>query len=39
MGLMDKVKKILFDEDEVEIPVNSDELPERTQETSTKNNC
>lgn len=29
MGLMDKVKKILFDEDEVEIPVNSDELPER----------
>lgn len=30
MGLMDKVKKILFDEDEVEIPVNSDELPERT---------
>lgn len=30
MGLMDKVKKILFDEDEVEIPVNSEELPERT---------
>lgn len=30
MGLMDKVKKILFDEDVVEVPVSSDELPERT---------
>lgn len=30
MGLMDKVKKILFDEEVVEVPVSSDELPERT---------
>lgn len=30
MGFMDKVKKILFDEDVVEVPVSSDELPERT---------
>lgn len=30
MGLMDKVKKILFDEDVIEVPVDSDELPERT---------
>lgn len=30
MGLFDKVKKILFDEDEVEVPVEEDELPERT---------
>lgn len=30
MGIMDKVKKILFDEDVVEVPVSSDELPERT---------
>lgn len=29
MGLMDKVKKILFDEDEIEVPVKSDELPKR----------
>lgn len=29
MGVMDKLKKILFDEEDVEIPVNSDELPER----------
>lgn len=29
MGLMDKVKKILFDEDEVEIPIDNEELPER----------
>lgn len=34
MGLVDKMKKILFDEDEVEIPVNSDELPERTKKSS-----
>ena len=29
MGLMDKVKKILFDEDEIEVPVKSDTLPKR----------
>lgn len=29
MGLMDKVKKLLFDEDIVEVPVKSDELPKR----------
>ena len=29
MGVVDKLKKILFDEEDVEIPVNSDELPER----------
>lgn len=29
MGLFDKVKKILFDEDEVEVPVEGNELPER----------
>ena len=29
MGLMDKVKKLLFDEDEIEVPVKSDELPKR----------
>ena len=29
MGLMDKVKKILLDEDEIEVPVKSDELPKR----------
>ncbi|MDE6141724.1 MAG: hypothetical protein K2G03_03880 [Bacilli bacterium] len=29
MGVMDKLKKILFDEEDVEIPVSSDELPER----------
>lgn len=29
MGLMDKVKKILFDEDEIEVPVKSDALPKR----------
>lgn len=28
MGLMDKVKKILFDEDEVEIPISGDVLPD-----------
>lgn len=36
MGLMDKVKKILFDEDEVEIPVNSNELPEKPQKKPKK---
>lgn len=29
MGLFDKIKGILFDEEVVEVPVNSDELPER----------
>lgn len=29
MGLMDKVKHLLFDEDVVEVPVKSDELPKR----------
>ncbi len=29
MGLMDKMKKILFDEEDIEVPVTSDELPER----------
>ncbi|MCX4365611.1 MAG: hypothetical protein OSJ70_07555 [Bacilli bacterium] len=29
MGVVDKLKKILFDEEDVEIPVSSDELPER----------
>ena len=29
MGLFDKVKKILFDEDEVDVPVKEDKLPER----------
>lgn len=29
MGLMDKVKKILFDEDEVEVPIKDEELPEK----------
>lgn len=29
MGVVDKLKKILFDEEDVEIPVNSGELPER----------
>lgn len=30
MGIMNKIKGILFDEDEIEVPVDSDELPERT---------
>lgn len=30
MGFMDKFKKILFDEDVIEVPVDSDDLPERT---------
>lgn len=30
MGFMNKIKGILFDEDEIEVPVDSDELPERT---------
>lgn len=30
MGLMDKVKKILFDEEDVEVTVSDGELPERT---------
>ncbi len=29
MGLVDKFKKILFDEEEIEVPVGNDELPER----------
>lgn len=29
MGVVDKLKKILFDEEDVEIPVNSDELPDK----------
>lgn len=29
MGLMDKVKSFLFDEDEIEVTVSDDELPER----------
>lgn len=29
MGLFDKIKGILFDEEVVDVPVNSDELPER----------
>lgn len=29
MGLFDKIKGILFDEEEVDVPINSDELPER----------
>lgn len=36
MGLFDKIKGILFDEEEVEIPVNSDELPEREPKTIKK---
>lgn len=38
MGIMDKVKKILFDEDVVEVPVSSDELPERTPKNVKKEN-
>lgn len=30
MGLVDKFKKILFDEDVIEVPVSNDELPEKT---------
>lgn len=30
MGLMDKFKKILFDEEIVDVPVNTDELPDNT---------
>ena len=30
MGLFDKIKGILFDEEVVDVPVNSYELPERT---------
>lgn len=30
MGIMNKIKGILFDEDEIEVPVDSDELPDRT---------
>ncbi len=29
MGVLDKVKKILFDYEDVEVPISSDELPER----------
>ncbi len=29
MGLMDKMKKILFDEEDIEVPITSEELPER----------
>ena len=29
MGLMDKFKKILFDEDEVEVPISNNELPKK----------
>lgn len=29
MGVVDKLKKILFDEEDVEVPVNSGELPDR----------
>lgn len=29
MGLFDKIKGILFDEEVVDVPINSDELPER----------
>lgn len=36
MGLFDKVKKILFDEEEVEVPVNDGELPERAPKKAKK---
>lgn len=29
MGVFDKLKKVLFDEEEIEVPISSDELPER----------
>lgn len=36
MGFMGKLKTILFDEDVIEVPVDSDELPERTGKKSKK---
>lgn len=32
MGIMSKIKGILFDEEEIEVPIDNDELPERTKE-------
>ncbi len=29
MGVFDKLKKVLFDEEDIEVPISSDELPER----------
>ena len=36
MGLLDKIKGILFDEEEVEVPVDDTELPERTPKKQAK---